>query len=352
MVASVVLLTPFGALVALAAALPLAALALSARRVQRTRTSLRLPAPPRASAVPSIVALGAVVAFLAAAAAQPAIRTRTTAVVRTDAQAMFVIDVSRSMLAAGSPSGRTRLARAEKDAVALRAAIADVPSGVATMTDRVLPSLLPSPDVAAFDQTVEHAVTIDAPPPGEQSVVATSLAALGALGTQNYFPAQAKKRLVVVLTDGESRPFDPRRVAGQLATSPGVRVVLVHVWKTGEAIYSSGRPEAGYHEDPASGAVLASLAAAAGGSAFREDHVAAAARAERAALGAGPTMREGKTERTHTLAPWLALAALLPLVLVLRRPHPLRRRKGAAGREPEGGGQSLTLTDPIMPREA
>lgn len=302
--------------------------------------------------MPSIIALGVVVALLAVAAAQPAIRTRTTAAVRTDAQAMFVIDVSRSMLAAGSPSGPTRIARAEKDAVALRAAIADVPSGIATMTDRVLPSLLPSPDVGVFDQTVEHAVAIDAPPPGQENVIATSLAALGALGTQNYFPPQAKKRLVVVLTDGESRPFDSSRVAAQLATSPSARLVLVHVWRSGEAVYDAGSPEAGYHEDPASGAALASLAAAAGGSAFGEGQLAAAARAERVALGAGPTMRAGKTERTRTLAPWFALGALLPLVVMLRRPHPLRRKTGAAGREPDDEGQSLTLIAPTMPREA
>jgi hypothetical protein len=265
---------------------------------------------------------------------------------------MFVIDVSRSMLAAGSPSGPNRLARAERDAIALRAAIADVPSGVATMTDRVLPSLLPDADVGVFDQTVEHALAIDAPPPAQQNVVATSLAALGALGTQNYFTAQAKTRLAVVLTDAESRPFDPRRVAAQLATSPGVRVVLVHVWKTGEAVYAAGRPEAGYRGDPASGAALASLAAAAGGSAYAENQLAAAAHAERVALGAGPTKREGKTTRTHTLAPWFALGSLLPLMLVVRRPHPPRRRRGAAGREPEDGGQSLTLSVPIMPREA
>jgi hypothetical protein len=216
----------------------------------------------------------------------------------------------------------------------------------------VLQSLLPSSDVGVFDQTVERAVAIDAPPPGQQSVIATSLAALGALGTQNYFPPQAKRRVVVVLTDGESRSFDPSHVAAQLATGPGIRLVLVHVWKSGEAVYDAGSPEAGYHEDSASGAALTSLAAAAGGRAFGEDQLAAAGRAERVAVGAGPTMRAGKTERTRTRAPWFALGALLPLLAMLRRPHPLRRRTGAAGREQDDEGQSLTLIAPTMPREA
>jgi hypothetical protein len=335
MLGSVVLLTPAGALVGVAVALPLGALALAARRVRRTREALRLPAPRPVRQVSSVSALVGVVVLLAAAAAQPAIRTRTTATIRTDAQALFVIDVSRSMLAAGAPSGQTRLARAKKDAVALRAAIAEIPSGVATMTDRVLPSLLPIPDRGVFDRTVQEAVSIDAPPPAEQSVTATSLAALAALGTQNYFPASARKRVVVVLTDAETRPFDPQRVARALATKPGVRVVLIHVWKPGETVYDEGRPEAGYHEQAASSAALASLADAAGGRSFDEGQLGAAAQAERAAVGSGPTVRVGRTERTQTLAPWLALCALLPLILVVRRPHPSRRtgrRRSRAGR--------------------
>ncbi|HEY2072663.1 MAG TPA: vWA domain-containing protein [Gaiellaceae bacterium] len=322
MIGSIVLLTPLGALVAVAAALPLAALALAARRVRRARSVLRLEPPPPESIVPKAVALALFVVLLATAAAQPAIRTRTTARVRTDAQAMFVLDVSRSMRAAASPTAQTRLARAKRDALMLRAAIPEIPSGVATMTDRVLPDLLPNPDPTVFDGTVEHAIAIDMPPPQDENVVATSLATLAALGTQNYFAAAAHRRLVVVLTDGETRTFDPARVARALG---GAHVVLVHVWKKGEAVYDAGRPEAGYHEDAASGAALASLAAAARGAAFGEGQLATAARAERAALGSGPAISEGMTMRTRTLAPYIALCALLPLLLVVFRPHRLRR---------------------------
>jgi type II secretory pathway pseudopilin PulG len=347
---SVVFLTPFAALVVLAAVLPLAALALAARRVRRTRAALRLPAPPRTSALPGTLAVIGVVGLLAVAAAQPAIRSRTTAKLRTDAQAMFVIDVSRSMSAAGSAHGRTRLQRAKREAVALRAAIPQVASGVATLTDRTLPSLLPSPRLDVFDQTVDHAVAIGQPPPQDENVVATSLEALGALGTQNYFPASAKRRLAVVLTDGESRPFDPRRVARALGSGPGVHVVLVHVSKRGERVYDGGRPEAGYHEDPASAAALSSLAQAAGGEAFGEDQLGAAARTEQAALGSGPTIQVGTTTTTHTIAPYVALGALLPLLVVI---GPRRLRRGVRrGAEPEESRQSLTVNVPTIPREA
>lgn len=331
MLGAVVLLTPTGLLVAPAAVIPLAALTLAAQRVRRTRVALRLPAPAPVSLAPLAIGLVAVVGLLAVAAAQPAIRTRTTASVRTDAQAMFVIDTSRSMLASSGPGGKTRLARAQHDAIELRAAVPEVPSGVATMTDRVLPSLLPNPDLGAFDQTVEHAISADQPPPEDESVVATTFGALGAIATQNYFSPAATERLVVVLTDGESRAFDATRVAATLAQGRGVHLVLVHIWRSGEAVYDHGRPEPGYHENPDSGALVRSLADAAGGKAFGGNQLRAAARAENAAVGSGRTVRVGETERTRTLAPYVALAALLPLLLVLvrRRPRLVRRPQHA-----------------------
>lgn len=335
MLAAVVLLTPAGLLVALAAAVPLAALTLATYRVRRTRAALRLPAPPPVRAAPFVVGLCTAVALLAVAAAQPAVRTRTTASVRTDAQAMFVVDVSRSMLAARGASTKTRLTRAKRDAIELRAAIPQVPSGVATMTDRVLPSLLPNADLGVFDETVDRALAVNEPPPENQSVVATTLGVLGALNTQNYFSPSAKERLVIVLTDGESRAFDPARVAATLAEGRGVRLVLVHIWKQGEAVFDGGRPEPGYHEDAASGALLQSLAAAAHGKVFGENEMQPAARAEIAAVGSGPVVSVGQTQRTRTLAPYAALASLIPLLLLVVYRRRLRRRRQAVARTSE-----------------
>ena len=329
MVGSIVFLTPLGGLVALAVVLPLAAAALAARRVRGARELLGLPAPAVASRLPQLLVLVAVPTLLGLAATQPALRSQTNARVRTDAQAFFVLDSSRSMLAARVPGDPTRFARAKRAAIALRAAIPDVPAGVATLTDRVLPNLLPNPDPAVFNDTVARAVAVGQPPPQETDVTATTLAALGALGTANFFPATATRRLVVVLTDGESRPFDVQQVARALAAGPGIHLLLVHVWAPGEAVYDQGRLEQGYHEAPASGEALNSLAEAAGGAAFGEQALGAAIRTAKADLGTGPTIVRGRDVRTRTLAPYIALAALLPLLLLIRL--------GRLGRPKTGG---------------
>jgi hypothetical protein len=330
MVASIVFLTPTAAFVALAAVLPLAALVLAGRRVRAARALLRLPPPPPSRLLPKVLALAAVPMLLGVAAAEPALRTQTSSRVRTDAQAMFVIDISRSMLAAKSPTAATRLMRAQQEAIAIRNALPEIPSGVATFTDRVLPALLPNSDPAVFDDTVTHAVAIEQPPPSDVNVIATDLGNLNVLGTGDYFAPSVRKRLVVVLTDGESRPFDPVKLAHALATGPGIHLVLVHVWATGEQVYDGSTPESAYHEDPTSGSALDSLAAATNGTAVGENQIGRAVRAAQADLGTGPTIVTGRTERTRTLAPYVALLALLPLLL-LARGDAWRRIGAAAG---------------------
>jgi hypothetical protein len=297
--------------------LPLGALALAARRERRAREILRLAAPPRARRVPRLLALAAVPALLGVAATQPALRSRTTLRIRTDAQVFYVIDTSRSMLAASGPTATTRLARAKADAIAMRNALPQFPSGVATFTDRILPDLLPDDDPAVFDSTVEHAVAIEEPPPSMQSVVATTLGALTEVGTQNFFPPAVKKRLVVLLTDGESAPFDAPQVAHALASGPGIKLILVHVWARNETVYDQGRPESAYHEDDASGEMLASLASTTGGHVYGEHAIASAIATAKADLGRGPSVVQGQTEQTRSLATYVALVALLPLLFVV-----------------------------------
>jgi hypothetical protein len=223
--------------------------------------------------------------------------------------------------------------------VQLRRELADVPSGVATLTDRVLPDLLPNAGNDVFERTVRRAVRGDNPPPQTETETATSLGALGVLGTQNFFSPSARRRLVVVFTDGESRPYDVPATARALRRAPGVKTVFVHVWSPGEAVFGpDGRPEQGYHPDAASRTALSALAEAAGGTVVGEGSTARAAALARDALGVGPTREQGLAARTRTLAPWLALAALLPLLLMfaaeaglIRRP---RRSERAALPEP------------------
>jgi len=349
MVAALELLTPLGGLAALSAVVPLAALALAARRAQAARRVLGLAPPPRAGRVPLVAALALVPVLLGVAAAQPVIRSSSQVRVRTDAEAFFVIDTSRSMLAARTAGASTRLARARADAIQLRSELPEIPAGVATLTDHVLPHLFPSPDPTVFEQTVLRAVRVDAPPPATTAVVATSLGVLGSLGTQNFYSPTARQRLAIVLTDGESRAFDVQQTARALGQAPGVHVIFIHVWSSAETVFGTdGKPEQGYHVDLGSRVALDGLANAAGGSVFGEHDLKGAVRAARAALGAGPTVLEGRTVRTRTLAPYVALASLLPLLFVLGRGRAggLRRALGRAlrgGRRTVPGGRRPEL---------
>ena len=205
----------------------------------------------------------------------------------------------------------------------MRDALPEIPAGIATLTDRVLPDLLPNPDPSVFVQTINQAVQIEQPPPASSNIKATTFTVpLEYLASQNFFPATIHKRLAVILTDGESNPVDDGAVARALATGPGIKVIFVHVWQPGEAVYDGNTPEQGYHEDPNSGQILQTLAGAINnGKSFNESSIGSAIGAMKADLGTtGPTILQGSAERTRTLAPYVALAALLPLLLIALRP--------------------------------
>ena len=320
MLGSLVLLTPLGGVAAVGVVLVVAAFLVAGRRVAAVRRGLRLEPPGTTEERTVLVALVAVVLLAALVAVQPAWEGRSERSVRTDAQVDVVIDTSRSMLAARGPDASTRLERARAAAIAIRAGLPGVPVGVGTLTDRVLPNLLPSPSSATFDATVREAIDIEQPPPAAVEVTATTLAALAPLPRSGTFSPVARKRAVVVLTDGESRPFDPGAVAAAYRRDPATALVLVHVWNARESIYAAdGSVETAYRPDPSSGAKLASLAEAAGGSVFDEGDTARVVGAVRRALGTGPSKTAGLERRTHPLGRYVALGALVPLALVLRR---------------------------------
>jgi len=328
LIATLVLLTPRGALLALVGLVPLAALWLAARREDHARAILGLGPPEHTRRWRAPLAVAAVAGLLGLAATQPVLRSTSAVETRTDAQVLFVIDSSRSMLAARTPGGRTRIARAREETLRLRDELVGVPAGVATLTDHVLPDLLPVPDRGVFDETVREAAQVGNPPPATAAVTATSLGALGAVGTQSFFPPSAKHRVAVVLTDGETGPFDVSKTAAELR---GVTPIFVHVWRGDERVFDpGGTAESAYHPDPSSAETLASLAQAAGGKVFGEGQTSAVAAAARDALGHGPTRPEGSAASTTALAPYVALAALIPLLLLLgadRPAVPLPRRR-------------------------
>jgi hypothetical protein len=312
-------LTPLAALVALAALLPLAAAVLGRGRVAAVRRTLGLRPPAARSGLvgPALAAAGIV--LLGVAAAQPVLERRASERVRKDVQALFVIDTSRSMAASETPASPTRLDRAIEAAVQLRASIPQVPSGIATLTDRVLPNLLPVPDPAGFDGVARRAVAIESPPPRDQSVRATTYAALAEIASGNYFEPAASRRIVVLLTDGESNPVDGSTIAGALPAAKGYRLVAIRFWAGNEAVYGGdGKPEAAYRPDPSGLAVLDGLAAALSGGSFTEGRLGAASSTLRSLAGQGPTVRaRGASQSRMALAPFVVAAALLLLLLTV-----------------------------------
>jgi hypothetical protein len=312
--------SPWAALVGLAAALPLAVLLAAARRSARVATALGLePAAGRLLAAGSaIAALGVLVAV---AAAQPVAESEAARYVRPDAEAWFVVDTSRSMLAATAPGEATRFERARRAAIRLRAKLGEVPSGVASLTDRVLPNLFPTPSQGAFAAATLRALAIDQPPPIEQNAVrSTSLAGLIALPRQQFFSPAATRRLVIVLTDGETRLFSVAAVARAFPPHR-YRVVVVRFWAPGERVFRRNGTAEAYVPNSASTIPSARLAEATGGAMLEETRLDAAAANARAFLGDGPRRKLGTEQRPVSLAPWLLAFGIVPLGLLLwRRP--------------------------------
>jgi len=313
-------LTPWDALFALAAIVPLTALALSERRAAQIRGLFALPARRSGGLLVAIAALALLPALVGVAAAQPVVVRQKLVDQRSDAQVLIVFDTSLSMSAKHGLHGATRLARAKAEALRLAPLIGDIPIGVAAMTDRTLPELMPTTDLALFDNTVRESVEVNLPPPSENygERRASTYTAISNIGQESFFPSSVKHPIVVVFTDGEMTPLP---LDFQYTTQLGerFRAILVHVSKPGEHVYAGQRPNPFYVEDPNSGTELAQVARILHGRAFSEGQTGAIAAAIRS--DAGPaTAQVGVVHYARiALAPWFVLAGALPLAFLLWR---------------------------------
>src|SRR5581483_351376 len=331
------LLTPFAALAVLAAVAPAVAVVIGQRRVAEVRALLGLAPPGRRASLKRLAAATAGIALLGLAAAQPALTRGAASSVRRDVESLFVVDISRSMAASRTADSPTRLDRATKAAIELRASIPTVSSGIATLTDRVLPDLLPVADIDAFDAVAQRSVQIESPSPTSTSVRATSFSALSDIPVGNYFSPGTKKRIVVLLTDGESNPVDVGAVASGFGASGLYRFVGIHVWGADERVYDpDGDAERAYRPDPSSGAVLDDVASSLGGRSFDVSSLGRATAYLRRLVGTGPTAPS--TTRTHTTTPLTPYLAALALLLVLAAVLPARSfaRPRLRAASPEG----------------
>lgn len=313
-------LTPTGALVAIVVVVPLVAFALADRQRRRVTSLLRLNEPRSASRLAPAIALCVAAAFLGIAATQPTVVSRSTQKIRTDAQAWFVLDTSLSMKAATSPTSATRFQRAQRLATRLRAELGDVPVGVASITDRALPHLFPTIDLAAFDLTVRKAVGIERPPPSDGfSTRITTLGSLARLVSDNFFSPTATKRLVVVFTDGETRPFADASLGTVFKQPPGTHAIFVRIWGAHERVWDGNQADPLYRPDPASAQYIQQLADTTDGVAVRGSNFEGLVRDAREILGSGPTDVLRKERRQRELAPYFAAFAFLPLGFLLWR---------------------------------
>jgi hypothetical protein len=311
-------LSPLAALVALAVVLPLGAYALLELRSRRVSGRLGLTLPPLRSRFGIPVALAVLAAFLGIAAAQPVISGTRSHKGRSDAQVYVLFDVSRSMLARGSASGPDRLQRAKQLAIDLRHGLPDVPVGITSLTDRVLPHLFPTLDPNVFESVLRDAIGIERPPPSGTNDLATDLSTIGDIGTNDFYGPNAAKRLLVVFSDGESKYFDDALLKKDFDKGH-VHVLFVHLWAPDEKIYLARKNvDPGYRPDPQSNQAAQRLAAAGGGEVLGEDPGSLVSQAK-AYLGSGPrtSIREQRTR--ISLGPYVALMALLPLGFVLLR---------------------------------
>jgi von Willebrand factor type A domain len=305
-------------LVTLAAAVPLIAFVRSEQRAARVREVLRL-APPGGSQRTTVAAIVVLAVLVGLGAAQPVLEETTQLSARSDAQAFFILDTSRSMLAATEPGDDTRFERARDAAMRFRRELAEVPVGLASLTDRVLPLVFPTANHGTFESTIGLALDVDRPASQEaDDVRATEFGALASVGERNFFRG-GKHRLAVVFTDAETTDFNPRTVAAAFSEG-NVQLIVVRFGKPGERVFGpSGAPEP-YQPDPASAASAQRLAEAVGGAAFGEDELGDAIDSARSTFGEGPTV-VSRTEQSDIdpLAPYVFLAALLPLGLLLYR---------------------------------
>ena len=311
-------ISPLASLVALGVVVPLAAFALLELRARRVSRVLTLEPPPLRSRLGVPIAITLVAALLGLAAAQPVISGTRERVGRADVEVYVMFDTSRSMLAKQTFESPSRLVRAKSMALRLRQSISDVPVGIASLTDRLLPHLFPTLDGEVFASTLKDAIGVERPPPAGSNVLATDYNTLSDAATNNYYKPDVDKRLFVVFSDGESRYFDDV-VLGKKLGEGNVRILFVHLWDTNEKVFlRADSPDPAYRPDPEARATAQRIANAGSGEVLGEDQAVLVSEV-RSFAGSGPAAKIREQRTRVSLGPYIALAALLPLSFVLLR---------------------------------
>ena len=314
---SLTLAHPLALLGALAGIVPLAVAVVRTAGERRLRRELGLGDPSLAGQLARPAALACLFCLLGFAAAEPSIRVQHGRLARTDAQMVVAIDSSRSMLASSGRHGIPRYRRAVAFARKLRAELPQLPAGISSLTNRILPYLFPTSDARAFDLVLDQAYGIERPPPAltaERWV--TTFDPLNDVAAERFFSPTARKRVLVVLSDAETREFDSSGVLRRLELA-GTTPIVVRFWHRDERIFRPGGADATYRATQPDS--LEQLRGA-GWPAYSENDRAAVVSRIRAAIGSGPLERVGYGEHETSLAPVVALLALAPLLFLVVPP--------------------------------
>jgi hypothetical protein len=138
--------------------------------------------------------------------------------------------------------------------------------------------------------------------------------------TKNYFPKSARKRVLVVLTDGESQLLvEPGEFATAFKRKPLVQTIFVRLWDEDERVYQAGVAEVGYRPIAGSGAQLDQIASLIEAEVVDESEAGEVPELVAELVGAGPTTTREHEGKRRALMPWITLAAVFPLGFVLFR---------------------------------
>jgi hypothetical protein len=300
--------------------LPLGVLLFAEQSLAALCERLGIRPPGRRGAVVMGTAFVLFAIFVGLAAAQPVVSSRQGIKGRVDAEAFYIFDVSRSMSARSGPTDPTRLARARDAAKRLLQELGDVPIGVASFTDRLLPHLFPTVSTNTLLATMDRAIGVDRPPAGLPwgDNLGTKLGSIGDIATAGYFSPESRHRAAVVFTDGETLPDDISTLNERLQRG-NVRLYFVRIWDVNERVYERGLVNTAYVPDPTSESQLEGLAGQLGGRVFTPEEIDAAARDIREVIGRGPSRVRGYELRSSELTPYVFAFAALPLLFLLSR---------------------------------
>lgn len=320
------------------------------RREQRAARALGLRPQPLWRALRYGVCAGLVVALAAVAAAEPTLRRVQTVRLRSDAEVYVFLDASASMLARASSTAPTRLEQARQAAAQFaRALPGDLPLGAGALPQAPLPLTAPIGDRQLFLSAIDHLTTPGTLPEhlyGNRT--ATNFGNLAAFTNSRYFLPQTRRRIVVVLSDGEGPSFDEASTAASLKHER-IHLVFVRFGSPRDRIWlrRRGRPpavDANYVPDLTDLPEVRLLARDTGGAFYGRGQVRdAIAEVDRLA-GHGPDRpAQALSLYADPLGQYLGLAALpflawlagalLPFSLPLGVRARLRRR--SARRRPE-----------------